>query len=93
MGPEKIRFKRDVNGRKVCKELIAKIEPRTTHIEPYAQKWLLYGVGKLDQSLVLLFEDFYIRTDNTVLQLQLAPANDTWVGFAIIKYQIACKGI
>ena len=20
-------------------------------------------------------------------------ANDTWVGFAIIKYQIACKGI
>ena len=36
---------------------------------------------------------FYIRTDNTVLQLQLAPANDTWVGFAIIKYQIACKGI
>ena len=50
-------------------------------------------LGKLDQSLVLLFEDFYIRTDNTVLQLQLAPANDTWVGFAIIKYQIACKGI
>ena len=39
------------------------------------------------------FFDFYIRTDNTVLQLQLAPANDTWVGFAIIKYQIACKGI
>ena len=28
-----------------------------------------------------------------LLQLQLAPANDTWVGFAIIKYQIACKGI
>ena len=25
--------------------------------------------------------------------LELAPANDTWVGFAIIKYQIACKGI
>ena len=62
-------------------------------LSPYPQKWLLYGVGKLDQSLVLLFEDFYIRTDNTVLQLQLAPANDTWVGFAIIKYQIACKGI
>ena len=28
MGPEKIRFKREVNGRKVCKELIARIEPR-----------------------------------------------------------------
>ena len=38
------------------------------------------------------FFDFYIRTDNTALQLQLAPANDT-VGFAIIKYQIGCKGI
>ena len=24
MGPEKIRFKREVNGRKVCKELIAR---------------------------------------------------------------------
>ena len=58
-------------------------------LSPYPQKWLLYGIGKLDQSLVLLFEDFYIRTDNTVLQLQLAPVNDTWVGFAIIKYQIA----
>ena len=62
-------------------------------LSPYPQKWLLYGVAKLDQSLVLLFEDFYIRTENTVLQLQLAPANDAWVGFAIIKYQIACKGI
>ena len=62
-------------------------------LSPYPQKRLLYGVGKLDQSLVLLFGDFYIRTDNTVLQLQLVPANDTWVGFAIIKYQIACKGI
>ena len=62
-------------------------------LSPFPQKWLLYGVGKQDQSQVLLFEDFYIRTDNTVLQLQLAPANDTWVGFAIIKYQIACKGI
>ena len=47
------------------------------------------ALAKLDQSLVLLFEDFYIRTDNTVLQLQLALVNDTWVGFAIIKYQIA----
>ena len=28
VGPEKIRFKREVNGRKVCKELIARIEPR-----------------------------------------------------------------
>ena len=28
MGPEKIRFKQEVNSRKVCKELIARIEPQ-----------------------------------------------------------------
>ena len=28
MGPEKIRFKREVIGRKICKERIARIEPR-----------------------------------------------------------------
>ena len=66
VGPEKIRFKREVNGRKVCKELIGRIEPRGCTSE---------------------------TGDNTVLQLQLALANDTRVGFAIIKYQIACKGI
>ena len=34
MGPEKIRFKREVNCRKVCKELIARVEPRGCTSEP-----------------------------------------------------------
>ena len=32
VGPENIRFRREVNGRKVRKELIARIEPRETKI-------------------------------------------------------------
>ena len=67
MRPEKIRFEREINGRKVCKKFIAGLEP------------------------VLLFEDGYIRTyAPQYCKLQLAPANDTSVGFANIKHQIAC---
>ena len=37
------------------------------HEDVLLRKWLLYGVGKLEQSLVLLFEDGYICTHyNTV---------------------------
>ena len=54
MGPEKIRFEREINGRKVYKTFIARLE------------------------LVLLFEDGYI------------PTHYNTVGFANVKYQIAC---
>ena len=65
MGPEKIRFEREINGRKVCKKFIARLEP------------------------VLLFEDGYIRTHYNTVNYNW-PRQMTCVGFAKIKYQIAC---
>ena len=65
MRPEKIRFEREINGRKVCKKFIARLEP------------------------VLLFEDGYIRTHYNTVNYNW-PRQMTRVGFANIKYQIAC---
>jgi len=70
VGPEKIRFEREINGRKVCKKFIARLEP------------------------VLLFEDGYIRTHYNTANYNWSQQM-TRVGFANIKYLIACisKGI
>ena len=65
MRPEKIRFQREINGRKVCKKFIAGLEP------------------------VLLFEDGYIPTHYNTVNYNW-PRQRTRVGFANIKYQIAC---
>ena len=64
--------------------------------EPYwtiSAKMTPIWLGKLDQSLVLLFEDFYIRTDNTVLQPYNSPRQMTrgWV-LLLLNIRLHVKG-